>query len=221
MNNEQFNKQSLEEMGYTGIPFIISAPSGSGKTTLCKKAIDYFPDLRDSISYTTRPPRKGERDGIEYHFVSKEVFQHKIKEGEFIEWAEVHENMYGTSLNDIQTLLKKDVDIILDIDVQGARKIKEKSNIHKLQSAVYIFIFPPSIQACEQRIKNRGKDSFEAIAKRLENARNEIKEAIWYDYVIINDNLEDAFERFKSIIIAEKNKTERMIKEIKKLYGGI
>ena len=209
-----------------GILFIVSAPSGAGKTTLCRMAVDYFPNLRHSISYTTRVRRSGEANGIDYHFISKEIFQEMIDRNEFLEWAEVHGNKYGTSMQDIQSLLKKGLNIILDIDVQGAKQVKEDSrlktqDVSKTLSPVFIFILPPSLKICEQRIRSRGKDNQKVILSRLENARNEIKELIWYDYLIINKNLEEAFERLKSVIIAEKSKREMMIKEVKRLYSKV
>lgn len=210
------------EIKSSGILFIVSAPSGAGKTTLCRKAVDYFSDLRHSISYTTRPPRQGEKDDVDYHFINKKAFQKKIDIGEFIEWAEVHGNRYGTSFNDIKSLLEKGLDIILDIDVQGARQIKLQIANCKLQIPwVFIFIFPPSLDATKERIKKRGKDTRETILSRLKNARAEIKEAVWYDYLIINDKLEDAFEKLKSIIVAERSKREKMIEQVKRLYGKV
>lgn len=205
----------------SGILFIVSAPSGAGKTTLCRMAVDYFSDLRHSISYTTRLPRDGEQNGVDYHFVSKEIFQGMIERGEFLEWAEVHGNRYGTSLNDIQLLLKNGLDIILDIDVQGARQVKKQLSVKNDPLAVFVFILPPSLEACEQRIRNRGKDNHETILSRLENAKSEIKELVWYDYLIINENIEDAFERLKSIIMAEKSRREIMTAQVKKLYGEV
>lgn len=204
-----------------GTLFIVSAPSGAGKTTLCRMAVDYFSDLRHSISYTTRLPRDGEQNGVDYHFASKETFQGMIEGGEFLEWAEVHGNRYGTSLNDIQSLLKNGLDIILDIDVQGARQVKKQLSVKSGPLAVFVFILPPSLEVCEQRIRNRGKDNHETISNRLENARNEIKELVWYDYLIINDNLEHAFERLKSIIMAEKSRREIMIAQVKRLYSEV
>lgn len=205
-----------------GILFIVSAPSGAGKTTLCRMAVDYFSDLRHSISYTTRPPRDGEQNGVDYHFVSKEIFQEMTLRGEFLEWAEVHGNRYGTSGRDIKSLLKDGLDIILDIDVQGARQVKKESENQRVkESIVFIFVLPPSLEACEQRVRNRGKDNYETISSRLENAKSEIKELAWYDYLIINENLEEAFERLKSIIVAERSRREKMLEQVKRLYSEV
>lgn len=215
MSNKEESNSQQSAIGSNGILFIVSAPSGAGKTTLCRKAVDYFPDLRHSVSYTTRSPRDGEKDGIDYHFITKEAFQKMINKGEFLEWAEVHGNRYGTSFNDTKKLLAGGLDIILDVDVQGARQIKLQI------SGVFIFVLPPSLEDCEKRIRNRGKDSYEAILSRLENARNEIKEVMWYEYVIINENLEEAFERLKSVIVSERSKRERMMDKLNGIYPDI
>ena len=226
MLNEKGVRSQESGVRSNGILFIVSAPSGAGKTTLCRMAVDYFPNLRHSISYTTRGCRSGEANGVDYHFISKETFQEMVDRNGFLEWAEVHGNKYGTSMQDIQSLLKKGLNIIFDIDVQGAKQIKEDArlktqDVSKTLSPVFIFILPPSLEICEQRIRNRGKDDQKAILSRLENARNEIKELVWYDYLIINENLEEAFERLKSVIVAEKSKRERMIKEVKRLYSKV
>ncbi len=232
MNKKESESQRVREsrsqesgVRSNGILFIVSAPSGAGKTTLCRMAVDYFPDLRHSISYTTRPLREGEKDGVDYHFLGKEIFQEMIDRGEFIEWAEVHGNRYGTSRSDIKAILRNGLDIILDIDVQGARQVKKQLSVNSEQSAVFIFILPPSVEACEERIRKRGKDSSEVMASRLKNARAEIREMVWYDYLIVNDNLENAFERLKSLIVAERSRRERMFGQVKRIYrevlGGI
>lgn len=202
-----------------GILFIVSAPSGAGKTTLCKMAVDFFPDLRHSVSYTTRSPREGEINGIDYKFVSNEIFDRMLKKKEFLEWAEVHGHRYGTSFQDLNALIARGRDIILDIDVQGAKQVNKFTCIGRQISKVFIFILPPSIKACEERLKYRGQDKRESIKKRVENAKQEIRESVWYDYVIINDNLDAAFEKLKSVIIAEKSKREMIMDRIKKLFG--
>lgn len=188
-----------------GLLFIVSAPSGAGKTTLCRMAVDFFPKMEHSVSYTTRGPRENERDGEDYNFVSSSTFQEMLERGEFLEWAEVHGYLYGTSKDDLERLLKKGYDVMLDIDVQGAKQIKSKG-----KEGVYIFISPPSLDLCRERLKIRGVDSEEEIRKRLNNAKRELAEAIWYDYIIINNSLDDAFDRLKSIIVAEKSRAFRM-----------
>ncbi|MBI1912987.1 MAG: guanylate kinase [Deltaproteobacteria bacterium] len=199
----------------SGIPFIVSAPSGAGKTTLCKKAVDFFANFRHSISYTTRKPRPGEVNGVDYKFVDDAEFDRMIEWDEFIEHAGVYGRRYGTSQADLETLLSQGYDVILEIDVQGAQSVRGK-----LKGGVSVFILPPSIEACEERLKGRGKDSPEEIQKRLRIAEAEIGKAPEYDYIIINDKLEEAFEIFKSIIIAEKAKTPKMLDKVEKLFGA-
>ncbi|MBI5644208.1 MAG: guanylate kinase [Deltaproteobacteria bacterium] len=199
----------------SGIPFIVSAPSGAGKTTLCKMAVDFFPDLRHSISYTTRKPRPGEVDGVDYKFIDDAVFDKMVESGEFLEYAGVYGKRYGTSGKDLEALLDQGLSVILEIDVQGADKVRPV-----LKNGVDIFILPPSIEACADRLRSRGKDTPVEIEKRLKIAEDEIKKAPEYDYIIVNDDLEEAFEKFKSIITAEKAKTERMLGAVERLFGA-
>jgi len=198
-----------------GLLYIVSAPSGTGKTTLLKRVMDYFPDIKFSISYTTRPPRPGERDGRDYHFISPQRFQQMVKEKAFAEWAEVLGNRYGTPLDSIREIRSQGIDLMLDIDSQGARQIKERFN-----GGVFIFILPPSLEALKQRLKARGGDEQEVIEFRVAKARDEMKQAIWYNYFIINDNLEEAVEQLKSIIIAERCRRERVLKRRSLSLGG-
>ncbi len=181
----------------------MSAPSGAGKTTLCNKILAEFPDICFSISCTTRPKRSGEVDGRDYHFIGKKKFEAMAEQGAFAEWAEVHEEFYGTRTSDIEKSEEEGTDIILDIDWQGARQIKEK-----LGRGVFIFILPPDISELERRLKKRGKDSDEVIRKRLDNAREELTHASWYDHTIINDDIDKATEALQSIIIAERRRSQ-------------
>lgn len=197
-----------------GIAFIVSAPSGAGKTTLVKKALEEFPDLSFSISYTTRKPREGEVDGVDYCFVDDRVFDEMVREGEFIEHAEVHGKRYGTSLKDLDSKLERGKDVLLDIDVQGAEKVRRN-----LEGGVYIFIVPPSVEECEKRLRERAKDSTEEIKNRVRASIDEIRKAGSYDYIIINDELEGAFERLRSVIIAEKSKGRRLASWVKETFG--
>ena len=167
--------------------FIVSAPSGAGKTTLCERVCTAIPGIKLSVSYTTRPRRKGEVNNIHYTFVDENKFKSMIKKGEFVEWAVVHGNLYGTSRRRLQELTQKGYDIILDIDVRGAQQIRRR-----IKKAVYIFILPPSMKILEKRLKARMSDSAEVIKKRLEKAEEEILHFVHYDYVIINDKLERA-----------------------------
>jgi guanylate kinase len=196
--------QGETDPGGRGLVFVVSAPSGAGKTTLVRKVMKEVPGLRFSVSCTTRLPRSNERDGEDYHFVSPSVFQRMVEDGQFLEWAEVLGNRYGTPLVDIQRLKSERVDLILDIDTQGARKVKEK-----VDSAVLIYIFPPSIKQLEDRLVNRGLDSPHMIKFRLASAGKEIGEAHWYHYVIVNEKIEEAVEKLKAIIVAERCREEK------------
>jgi guanylate kinase len=192
-----------------GLLYIVSAPSGTGKTTLLKRVMAFFPDMRFSISYTTRPPRPGERDGEDYHFISPAQFQQMVEEGTFAEWAEVLGNRYGTPFDSIREIQSQGIDLILDIDSQGARHIKDR-----FDGGVFIFILPPSVEALKQRLKARGVDEDEIIRFRVAKAREEMKQAAWYNYVIVNDSADIAAEQLKSIIIAERCRRERVLKRI-------
>jgi len=189
-----------------GILYIISAPSGAGKTTLCRELLDIFPELRHSISFTTRKARPGEVEGKDYFFVDRERFLRMAENGEFAEWAEVHGNLYGTSLKTLEESRVDGIDLILDIDCQGAAKLKESQ-----AQGVNIFILPPSFSELKRRLEGRNSDSKEVIDKRVSNAASEIPEARWYDYIIVNDQFSKAVEELKSIIIAERHRTSIVI----------
>ncbi len=187
-----------------GILFIISAPSGSGKTTLCAKLVELVDSLYRSISMTTRPPRPGEKDGIDYIFIEKPEFIKRQKKNEFLEWAKFFGEYYGTPKKHILHMLKRGSDVLLSIDVQGAMKIKRL----KLD-AVYIFIVPPSIAMLKERLINRSTDSKEAIRERLNIAGKEMEFSHKYDYVVVNNRLESALDNLRAIIIAERCRTRR------------
>jgi guanylate kinase len=197
-----------------GIPFIVSAPSGAGKTTLCKMAVEFFSEIGFSVSYTTRKPRDGEVDGVDYHFVDDRVFDGMVKKGEFLEHAGVHGSRYGTSRKDLETELGRGMDVLLDIDVQGAEQVQKH-----LEGGVYIFIVPPSVEDCEMRLKVRAKDSPGEIKKRVRASIEEIKRADAYEYIIINDDLDSAFERLKSVMVAERTRQKRVIGKVKEIFG--
>lgn len=188
-----------------GSLFIISAPSGAGKTTLCQKLREIIPDLKFSVSYTTRQPRDGEINDVHYTFIDEDEFRSMAAEGEFIEWAEVHGNFYGTSKKRIEDAINNGFDIMLDIDVKGARQIKEH-----LPESVLIFVLPPSMDILKERLVGRMSESEEFIKKRLRNALNETKEYKNYDYVIINDMLDDALKGMSAVIIAERVRTSKI-----------
>jgi guanylate kinase len=200
-------------MNREGIILIISAPSGAGKTTLCRALLERFPTMKESVSYTTRTPRSGEVYGEDYFFVSREEFQRMVESDLFAEWAEVHGNLYGTALTTIDEARKSGVDLVLDIDCQGARRLKEQ-----IERCVYIFILPPSMEELRRRLENRSSDAQEVIDRRIECAAGEIREARWYDYIIINDNFETAFEELSSIVVAHSRRTFRMLGQVAKLF---
>jgi len=183
-----------------GILFIVSAPSGSGKTTLCNKLVDSLKGLNRSISMTTRPPRPGERDGIDYIFIEKEEFLKRKKKNEFLEWAQVFDECYGTPKKYIDHLVTKGQDVVLNIDVQGAMKIRRTRSI----SSVCIFVLPPSMSELQGRLRNRSTDTKKEIAKRMSIAKKEVAYLPRYDYVVINNVLDSALENLRSIVIAER-----------------
>lgn len=188
-----------------GILYVISAPSGTGKTSLCKEIVDIFPLLRHSVSYTTRPIRTGEKDGTDYHFVSSEKFASMVESGAFAEWAEVHGNRYGTALATLEQARAAGTDILLDIDCQGAAQLKGSS-----AQAVFIFILPPSLEELERRLRGRNTDHPEVIARRIGNARDELSQAHWYDYLVVNDDFSQARDALRAIMVAESCRTSRL-----------
>ena len=187
-----------------GILFVLSAPSGAGKTSLCRELIDSLPDLSQSTSFTTRQKRDGEQDGVDYHFINPEAFQNKIKQQQLVEWAEVHGNLYGTSLETLQDAAGKGIDLLLDIDCQGAAQLK--NNYHQ---GVFIFILPPDFVELEKRLRDRGTDSENVIQRRLKNAEQEISQAHWYDYLVVNDDIKSARDRIIAIVTAERCRSFR------------
>lgn len=188
-------------MGRKSLLFIVSAPSGAGKTSLCREVLSLLPDLHFSVSHTTRPPRQHERDGIDYYFVSPEEFKRMIESGQFIEWAEIYGNLYGTSRTSVEALKAKGVDIIFDIDHRGAKQIKTT-----YRDSITIFILPPSSQELEERLKQRGTDDASVITRRLTKAKEEMEQSSWYHYQIVNDDLTRAVEQLKEIITTERVK---------------
>ncbi|MBT8763575.1 guanylate kinase [Desulfohalobiaceae bacterium Ax17] len=182
-----------------GLLLVISAPSGTGKSTLISMLRKDFPELNFSISYTTRKPRPGEVHGRDYFFVSKDEFLRLKQKDFFAEWALVHSNFYGTPKEMTLRALQQGQDLVFDIDVQGARQLKESLGL-----GCYVFIFPPSFEALKERLQKRGTDDEKTIAKRLENAKAEISQSHFFDYWLINDDLNKAYEQLRSIVVAEK-----------------
>jgi guanylate kinase len=188
-----------------GLLFIVSAPSGAGKTTLVERLVEETPHLRMSRSYTSRSARQGELDGVDYNFVSRQQFERMISSGEFLEWADVVGNLYGTSRADTERLLGAGQDVVLVIDVQGARQVRARGG-----EAISIFVMPPSYQILEQRLRGRSKDSEEAVQRRLQVARAEVAAFTEYDFIVINDELAPAVERLRAIVLAERARLKRM-----------
>jgi guanylate kinase len=182
-----------------GLLFVVSAPSGGGKTSLVANVLDTLPNLKRSISCTTRPPRPGEKDRVDYIFVERSEFDRLREEDRLLEWAEVYGNLYGTPKGPIEENRAKGVDTILAIEIQGARSVRQK-----FQEAITIFVQPPSIDTLEQRLRERASDPEEVIQKRLDLARSELKWIFEYDYTIVNDDLERASGDLRAIITAER-----------------
>jgi guanylate kinase len=188
-----------------GLLFIVSAPSGAGKTTLVERLVEQTPRLRMSRSYTSRPAREGETDGVDYNFVTRDRFEARIADGDFLEWADVFGNLYGTLAADTERVLETGCDLVLVIDVQGARKVRRRG----IETSA-VFVMPPSLEVLEQRLRGRSKDSDQAIARRLEIARQEVAAFVEYDFVVINDELTSAVDRLRSIVVAERARLKCM-----------
>lgn len=187
-----------------GLLIVVSGASGTGKGTVCKKILDDMPEVAYSISATTRLPRPGEIDGKEYYFLSRDEFQAWIADGKFLEFADVYGNFYGTPLNKIEERLNRGEDILLEIDVQGALNVKRKC-----PDGIYIFLLPPSLEELKRRIEGRGTETPESLHRRLANAVAEIKIGLEYDYVIVNDSVDNAAAQIKAILTAERCKVAR------------
>ena len=192
--------------------FVISGPSGVGKSTIIDNLRKEMPDLAYSVSHTSRPKREGEIDGVHYNFITRKRFREMIERGEFVEWAEVYGEFYGTSHKSIRENLKEHKDVILDIDPVGARNIK-----NSYRNCSLIFIVPPSMEELEKRIRKRGTEEEDELKKRLQNAIDEIKESSWYDFIVINENVKDAVMSLKSIIISSRLKSIYMFERVKEL----
>ena len=188
-----------------GLLFIVSAPSGTGKTTLVERLVQIVPNLRMSRSYTSRDARTGEQDGVDYNFVSRERFELMVRNGEFLEWADVFGNYYGTCAHDTEAQLARGEDVVLVIDVQGARQVRGRGIEN-----VGIFVLPPSADILEQRLRGRSKDTEEQIRQRLQVACREVGEFTRYEYVVVNDELDAAVDRLRAIVLAERARVKTM-----------
>ncbi|MBI5755375.1 MAG: guanylate kinase [Nitrospirae bacterium] len=188
-----------------GLLFVVSAPSGAGKTSLCKEVIKYIPNIQHSVSYTTRSSRPSETDGTDYHFITEGTFRKMIEDDAFIEWAIVHGNYYGTSKKDLGVLLSRGIDIILDIDSQGAMQIKKR-----FKNGVFCYVLPPSFEHLIERLTVRKGDTPKEIKRRLKVAREEVKDYRMYDYLIVNDDFDRALGELKAIITSARIKMDRI-----------
>jgi guanylate kinase len=198
-----------------GTLFVLSAPSGAGKSTLCRQLLEKITKLKLSVSYTTREPRRGEKNDVHYTFISERKFKGMISRGEFAEWATVHGNLYGTSLKRLKKLNKEGYDIILDIDIHGAMQIRKS-----YKNAIFIFILPPSMKDLKKRLKARNTDTRQIIAGRLDNAREEMSFYNAYDYIVVNDDLETAYRQIESVIVSTKLEIKNIDhKRIKNIIG--
>lgn len=179
----------------SGNLIVISGPSGAGKSSIRRRLFELLDGLVYSVSCTTRAPREGEVDGVDYRFVSKEEFEERIRRGDFLEWASVHGNLYGTLKEDVEKALSQGKDVVLEIDVQGARQVKEV-----FPGAILIFIMPPSREVLERRLADRGTETTESFRLRMESSEVEMRQVAWYDHAVVNDDLERATDEVKRII---------------------
>jgi len=202
----------VEEKKTSGLLMVLSAPSGAGKTSVCRRVLGLYPGLHFSVSVTTRKPRPGEIAGEDYHFVSVEEFRAMIARDEFVEWVENYGHFYGTSKKTLDQFLERGGDLLLDIEPRGAREIRKR-----YPRGVFVFILPPSVAELRKRLAKRG-ESAEALERRLNASVSEIKEAMWYDYIIVNEKLEDAVERFRAIYLAEKSRRDRCAEKIESFF---
>ncbi|MGH9256612.1 MAG: guanylate kinase [Vicinamibacterales bacterium] len=210
MSNRPFD----DTQGRRGLLFIVSAPSGTGKTTVVERLVQGVPNLKMSRSYTSRPARTGEQNGVDYNFLSRERFEAMARGGAFLEWADVFGHYYGTSAGDTETLLAEGEDVVLVIDVQGARQVRRRGIEN-----VGIFVLPPSAAVLEQRLRGRSKDSEDQIRRRLEVACREVDEYSQYEYVVVNDELEAAVGRLAAIVRAERARVKTMRHDAENIIG--
>jgi guanylate kinase len=194
---------------------VVSAPSGTGKTTVLTLVRERVEGIRFSVSHTTRPPRSGERDGIEYHFIERRGFEQLVDQGRFLEWAEVHGQLYGTSVDECERAAREGVDLLLDIDVQGAALVRGRR-----PEATSVFLLPPSRAALEERLRGRGKDSDEAVARRLQGAWQEVARWTEYDYVLVNQEAEQCARELEMIIRAARNRAVMMTDRAREIVRG-
>jgi len=203
----------VKNMPDQGLFIVLSAPSGTGKSSICRRLLAACPEVEFSVSYTSRTPRPNEINGKDYHFISREDFQRRMGEGEFVEWIENYGNFYGTSGKLMKEVLDRGKDLLLDVEPRGAKEIKKK-----FDNGVFVFVLPPSLDELLNRLKKRGHESPEVIKKRFTQAEGELKEVLWYDYAVFNDNLEMAVKQVIAIYRSEKCKTSRLQGKINRFF---
>ena len=196
--------------GSRGMVFVVSAPSGTGKTTLCRRLVEEIEGIAFSVSFTTRLKREGEKEGEDYHFVERADFERRRRKGDFVEWASVGGQLYGTSIESVRDAIGQGRDILLDIDTQGAE------SIHRMVSdAILIFLLPPGKEALRSRLLQRGTENEQELGNRLRLARGEIEKSQKYHYIIINDDLEAAYVNLKAVILAERCRRQRQMRRLR------
>lgn len=197
-----------------GSLIVVSAPSGAGKTTLCRRLLAELPSIEFSVSHTTRPRRHDEREGVDYHFVDRDTFLRARDRGEFLEWAQVGDHLYGTAADPVRRVLAHGRDVLLDVDTQGA------VSIHRLEpGAILVFILPPGPDALRQRLEARGSETPESLARRLELARGEIEKASLYEYLVVNDDLEAAYDRLRAVVLSARCRRLRQEARLRDIAG--
>jgi guanylate kinase len=205
---------SSEPVALPGLLFVISAPSGTGKTTVVERLVERLPQLRQSRSYTSRTARIGEIDGVDYNFVSRDAFEGMVRRDEFLEWADIFGNLYGTSRHDTDAALASGVDLALVIDVQGARQVRART-----KDAVAVFVLPPSYTVLAERLRGRNQDPPASIERRLATARAEVDAVDEYDYVVINDELDRCVSELAAIVVAERARRPRKQPLVDRIVG--
>jgi guanylate kinase len=198
----------------SGKLYVISGPSGVGKSTIVHSLISNVKDLNYSISYSSRSPREKEVDGVDYHFVDRETFEKMIQEKAFVEWAEVYDALYGTSLDVLQSQRSQGLDVVLDMDSQGAVNMRKH-----YEESTLIYILPPSLEILDKRLRGRGTDAEEVIRARFEKAIKEIKQCVDYDYIVFNENIDRAVEELRYIILSDRARKSRRLPTVEKIFN--
>ncbi len=188
-----------------GLFIVVSAPSGAGKSSICRRLLASCPELHFSVSFTSRPPRPNEAPGKDYHFVTRDDFQARIERGEFVEWVENFGHFYGTSVRVMEEILARGENLLLDIEPRGAKAVKSA-----FQDGIFVFVLPPTLEELKKRLETRGHESPDVIDRRFAQAKSELAESGWYDYIIVNDHLDKAVDQVKAIYTAEQCKTKRL-----------